>query len=248
MLRAGRGKEFDPDLADALEADADLLLAELDTVDAWDAVIGSEPALAVVLTDEQFDEALLAIADFVDLKSPYSLGHARAVADLAAEAAARLGLSEGEVRTLRRAGLVHCFGKLGVSNAILDKQGPLTAGERERLHMVPYLTHRMLRQSPALRSVGDLAAQYGERLDGTGYPHGLAGTAISQPARLLAAAHLYQSLREPRPQRDPLTADRGGSPPEGRDAGGTPRRPGGRSRAERPRAIGGPGEWRAWPG
>ena len=248
LLRAGRGKEFDPDLADALEADADLLLAELDTIDAWDAVIGSEPALAVLLTDEQFDEALLAIADFVDLKSPYSLGHARAVADLAAEAAARLGLSEGEVRTLRRAGLVHCFGKLGVSNAILDKQGPLTAGERERLHMVPYLTHRMLRQSPALRSVGDLAAQYGERLDGTGYPHGLAGTAISQPARLLAAAHLYQSLREPRPQRDPLTADRGGSPPAGRDAGGTPGRPVGRSRADAPQAIGGPGEWWAWPG
>ena len=116
-----------------------------------------------------------------------------------------MGLSDGEARTLRRAGLVHCFGKLGVSNAILDKQGPLTAGERERLHMVPYLTHRMLRQSPALRSVGDLAAQYGERLDGSGYPHGLTGPAISQPARLLAAAHLYQSLREPRPQRDPLT-------------------------------------------
>ena len=77
---------------------------------------------------DRFDEALLAIADFVDLKSPYSLGHARAVADLAAEAAARLGLSEGEVRTLRRAGLVHCFGKLGVSNAILDKQGTADGG------------------------------------------------------------------------------------------------------------------------
>jgi DNA-binding CsgD family transcriptional regulator len=207
LLKAGRGKEFDPDLADALEADADLLLAELDTIDAWDAVIGSEPALAVVLTDESFDATLLAIADFVDLKSPYSLGHARAVADLAAEAAARWGLSEGEARALRRAGLVHCFGKLGVSNAILDKQGTLTAGERERLHMVPYLTHRMLRQSPALRGIGDLAAQYGERLDGSGYPHGLAGTSIPPSARLLAAAHLYQSLREPRPQRDPLTAE-----------------------------------------
>jgi HD-GYP domain-containing protein (c-di-GMP phosphodiesterase class II) len=205
VLRAYRGKEFDPFLVDAFDADADLLLSELDTVDAWEAVIGSEPALTVLLSDEQFEAALLAIADFVDLKSPYSLGHARAVADVAVAAGRQLGLLATEVATLRRAALVHCFGKLGVSNAILDKHGPLSAGERERLHMVPYLTHRMLRQSPALRPIGDLAAQYGERLDGSGYPHGLTGAAISQSARVLAAAHLYQSLREPRPQRDPLT-------------------------------------------
>ncbi len=201
LLQNRRGKEFDPQLADALDADAELLLAELDTADAWEAVIGSEPALTVLLSDEQFDAALLAIADFVDLKSPYSLGHARAVADLAAAAGETLGLPAPDVRALRRAGLVHCFGKLGVSNAILDKREPLTRGERERLHLVPYLTHRMLRQSPALREIGDLAAQYGERLDGSGYPHGLSGPALSQPARLLAAAHAYQSLREPRAVR-----------------------------------------------
>ena len=206
MLRSRRGKEFDPYLADALDADAELLLAELDTADAWEAVIGSEPALTVLLTEEQVDAALLAIADFVDLKSPYSLGHARGVAELAAAAGEALGLPGSDVRTLRRAGLVHCFGKLGVSNAILDKREPLTRGERERLHLVPYLTHRMLRQSPALREIGDLASQYGERLDGSGYPHGLAGPALSQPARVLAAAHAYQSLREPRAVREPYAA------------------------------------------
>jgi HD-GYP domain-containing protein (c-di-GMP phosphodiesterase class II) len=206
VVRSQKGKQFDPHLAEVLDTQADLLLADLDTIDTWDEVIGAEPALAVRLTEEGFDEVLLAIADFVDLKSPYSLGHARGVADLAAEAGRALGLPSYEVSLLRRAGLVHCFGKLGVSNAILDKQGPLTAGERERLHMVPYLTHRMLRQSPALRGIGDLAAQYGERLDGSGYPHGLAGPAISHPARVLGAAHLYQSLREPRPQREPHTA------------------------------------------
>jgi HD-GYP domain-containing protein (c-di-GMP phosphodiesterase class II) len=206
MLRNRKGKEFDPYLADALDGNADLLLAELDTVDAWDAVIGSEPALAIVLSEDEVDAALLAVADFVDLKSPYSLGHARAVADLAAEAGRAVGLSEDDVRLLRRAGLVHCFGKLGVSNAILDKRTPLTRGERERLHLVPYLTHRMLRQSPSLRPIGDLAAQYAERLDGSGHPHGLAGPAISQPARLLAAAHAYQSLMEPRADREPHPA------------------------------------------
>ena len=68
-------------------------------------MIDAEPALAVVLSvGERFDAALPAIANFVDLKSPYLLGHARAVADLAAAAGERLGLAEGEVRTLRRAG------------------------------------------------------------------------------------------------------------------------------------------------
>ena len=147
----------------------------------------------VLLTEEQFDAALLAIADFVDLKSPYSLGHARAVADLAAAAGATLGLPAPEVHALQRAALVHCYGKLGVSNAILDKREPLTRGERERLHLVPYLTHRMLRQSPALREIGDLAAQYGERLDGSGYPHG------SRRPRALAAG------AAPRPRRTPTS-------------------------------------------
>lgn len=205
LLRRQRGKQFDPHLVELFLANSEAVLAGLDDASTWDTVIAAEPALAVVLTDEQFDDALLAIADFIDLKSPYSLGHARSVAELAAGAGTRVGLPAADVQTLRRAGLVHCFGKLGVSNAILDKDGPLSAGERERMHMVPYLTHRMLRPSQALRPIADLAAQYGERLNGTGYPHGLSGAAISLPARVLAAAHLYQSLREPRPQRDALT-------------------------------------------
>ena len=150
LARERRGEQFDPTLADLMDAEADMILSGLDTVGTWDAVIEAEPALAVVLSGERFDAALLAIANFVDLKSPYFLGHARAVADLAAEAGARLGLAEGEVRTLRRAGLVHDLGRLGVSNAIWDKRGPLGAGEWERVRLHPYLTERMLRQSEAL--------------------------------------------------------------------------------------------------
>lgn len=207
LVRSQRGKQFDPHLADEFDAHAEILLADLDTVDTWDAVIGAEPSLAMVLSDDRFDSALLAIADFVDLKSPYSLGHARAVAELAGDAANRLGMSDHEVRTLRRAGLVHCFGKLGVSNAILDKEAPLSAGERERMRMVPYLTERMLRQSPALAPLAAVAVQHGERLDGSGYPHGLSGAAISRPARVLGAADAYQTLREPRAFREGMSAE-----------------------------------------
>ena len=111
------------------------------------------------------------------------------------------------MRTLRRAGLVHDFGRLGVSNAIWDKRGPLGAGEWERVRLHPYLTERMLHQSAALAPLGAIAVQHRERLDGSGYPRGLAGAAISRPARILGAADAYQAMREPRPYRPARSAD-----------------------------------------
>jgi hypothetical protein len=76
LARERRGGHFDPALSDLLDAEADVLLSGLESVGVWDAVIDAEPALAVVLSGEQADAALAAIANFVDLKSPYFLGHA----------------------------------------------------------------------------------------------------------------------------------------------------------------------------
>src|SRR5205085_5543930 len=179
----------------------------LDEIETWDAVIESEPALAVVLSWDRFDAALLAVANFVDLKSPYSLGHSRAVAELAAAAGAQLGVAEAEVRTLRRAGLVHDFGRLGVSNALWDKRGQLGTGEWERVRLHPYVTDRMLQQSAVLAPLGAIAVQHRERHDGSGYPRGLTGPAIARPARILGAADAYQAMREPRPHRPERPAD-----------------------------------------
>src|SRR6185436_11884752 len=116
-------------------------------------------------------------------------------------------LEEGERRMLRRAGLVHGFGRLGISNAIWDKPGPLGAGEWERVRLSPYLSERMLHQSEALRPLGALAVGHRERLDGSGYPRGLSGAAISRPARVLGAADAYQAMREPRPHRPARSPD-----------------------------------------
>jgi HD-GYP domain-containing protein (c-di-GMP phosphodiesterase class II) len=207
LARERRGGDFDPALADLVEAEADVILSGLDTIGVWDAVIDAEPALAVVLAGDRFDAALLAIAGFVDLKSPYFLGHGRAVSELAAQAGARSGLGEADVRRLRRAGLVHGLGRLGVSNAILDKRGALGAGEWERVRLQPYLTDRMLRQSEALAPVARIAVQHRERLDGSGYPHGLSGAGISREARILAAADAYQAMRETRPHRPERSAE-----------------------------------------
>jgi len=207
LARKRSGHQFDPALADVLTSKAEEIFAGLDTVHSWDSVIEAEPALAVVLSGDEFDRALLAIGNFVDLKSPYTLGHACAVADLAAEAAHQYGLGPDDQRLLRRAGLAHGLGRLGVSNAIWDRAGPLSAAEWERVRMYPYLTERMLRQSAALAPLGALAVQHRERLDGSGYPRGLSGNAMSLQARVLAAAEAYQCKREARPHRPVRTAD-----------------------------------------
>jgi DNA-binding CsgD family transcriptional regulator len=94
-----------------------------------------------------------------------------------------------------------------VSNSIWDKRGPLGTGERERVRMHPYLTERMLQQSEALAPLGAIAVQHRERLDGSGYPRGLSGHAISRPGRILGAADAYQAMREPRPHRPARPAD-----------------------------------------
>ena len=117
------------------------------------------------------------------------------------------GLSDDDAKLVRRAGLVHDLGRLGVSNAIWDKRGPLTAAELERVRLHPYLTERMLASSDALASVGAIAVQHHERLDGSGYPRGLSGDALTPAGRILAAADAYHAMTEPRPHRDALAAE-----------------------------------------
>jgi DNA-binding CsgD family transcriptional regulator len=206
VARSRSGKQFDPALAALLCAEADAILAGLDAVPAWQAVIAAEPALAVELSPAELDGALTATANFVDLKSSFTLGHSVAVGELAGEAGNRLGLSAEKTELLGRSGLVHGYGRLGVSNSIWDRTGPLGVGEWERVRMCPYLTERMLRQSTALAPLGEIAVQHRERLDGSGYPRGLSGGAISRLARVLGGADAYQAMREPRPHRPARSA------------------------------------------
>jgi HD-GYP domain-containing protein (c-di-GMP phosphodiesterase class II) len=207
MARERRGKQFDPELADLICRDPIAIFGGLDEVATWTAVVDSEPAVGGELSAAAFDAALLAIANFVDLKSPYFLGHAQAVAELCEAAGARMRLPADEVVVLRRAALVHGFGRLGISNAILDKPGPLGPGEWERVRLEPYLTERILQSSPALAPLGAIAVQHRERLDGSGYPRALSGSVISRAGRILAVAAAYQSMREPRAHRAALSAD-----------------------------------------
>jgi DNA-binding CsgD family transcriptional regulator len=168
-------------------------------------VIDTEPVPAPPLTADGLDSALEAIADFADLKSPYTLGHTRAVAELATSAARVMSWSPRELTHIRRAALLHDIGRLGVSNGIWDKTDPLSATELERIRLHPYLTDRMLAASPGLAVYGATAAQHHERLDGSGYPYGLRGDALSIAGRLLAATDTYVTKIEERPHRPALS-------------------------------------------
>jgi HD-GYP domain-containing protein (c-di-GMP phosphodiesterase class II) len=204
VARARSGTQFDPALADLFCDQAPELLAGLDRVSSWDAVIEGEPALIRTVDDDGLDGILEAIGDLADMKTPYTAGHSRGVAELAAAAAAEIGIPESERKTLWRAALLHDIGRIGVSNAIWDKRGPLTATEFERVRLHPYLTDRMLACSIALAPLRGLAGRHHERLDGSGYPRGLTASALGPCDRVLAAADAYRAMREPRPHRRSL--------------------------------------------
>ncbi|HVM14444.1 MAG TPA: HD domain-containing phosphohydrolase [Egibacteraceae bacterium] len=207
LARKLSGSQFDPSVASRFAAEAADIVGDLDGANTWDEVIAAEPTLTRPLSAGELDTALGAVSDFVDLKSPYLLGHGRAVAQLVQGASGIVGLDAETSRLSCRAALVHGLGRLGVSNAIWDKRGTLGPGEWERVRLQPYLTERMLQQSAALNPMGALAGQVRERLDGSGYPKGLDGRALSMPARVLAAADVYQAMLEPRPHRPAHSPD-----------------------------------------
>jgi HD-GYP domain-containing protein (c-di-GMP phosphodiesterase class II) len=206
VARERRGTQFDPGLVDCFCTRHAEILDGLGDISAWEEVIALDPQLGAALTDDQLDQALDALADFSDLKCPLRLGHSRGVAELAAQAGAALGLPAADVVMLRRAALVQDIGMIGIPSGVWDEPGVWSISQRERARTHPYLTERMLARTPPLAQVGRCAALHHERLDGSGYPRGLRGDAISRPARILGAADVYNALRQPRPHRLALAA------------------------------------------
>lgn len=207
MVRARRGGQFDPQVADAFVANAEELLSGPPIGDVWEAALREAPDRHQRLDDQMLDTLLVALGDFVDLKCPFTLGHSRAVARLAGEAAVAAGLDADAVALTRRAGHVHDLGRIGVSNQLWSKSGTLTASEFERVRLHPYFTVRILKQVPGLRQLADVAGNHHECVDGSGYPRALSGTALGLTDRILAAAVSYQSACEPRPYRQEMTPE-----------------------------------------
>lgn len=205
VARARRGTHFDPADVDVFCAAAGDVLVGIDARAEWEALIEAEPGLQRSLTELELDAALEGVAEFTDLRSPPRAGHSRGVADLAAKAGELCGLSPGDSTTLRRAALVHDIGMHGIPATILDKPGPLSESDWERMRMHAYYTQRMLSRPPPLARIGTVAAMATERLDGSGYHRGLSGAAIPTTGRILAAADADRAMTEPRPHRPPLS-------------------------------------------
>jgi HD-GYP domain-containing protein (c-di-GMP phosphodiesterase class II)/DNA-binding CsgD family transcriptional regulator len=207
MLRRRTGGWFDPVVVEACARRSDDIFAELEAGSVWDAVLAAEPSPSVALSERRIDDLAQAVADVVDLKSPWLLGHSRGVAELAEAAAGTLGLDVGEVAAIRRAGLFHDLGRVGVSNLVWDKPGPLTAAEWEQVRLHAYHTERILVRSPVLAPLARLAGMHHERMDGSGYHRGVTAAAIPIGARVLAAADVFQALTEPRPHRSARSSE-----------------------------------------
>jgi HD-GYP domain-containing protein (c-di-GMP phosphodiesterase class II) len=200
------GEAYEPRLAKLALANFDDLLAEIDEARMWEQAVEAEPFPKIWIAGERVDAAFSAIAALTGLKSPWLREHSTGVAELAEAAAWRLDLDEPTVTRVRRAALAHDLGRIGVSNAIWEKPGPLGFGEWERVRLHPHFSERAFAQSPALAPIGLLAGSHHERLDGSGYHRGTRGSDLDQQARILAAADCYAAMREARPHRAALDA------------------------------------------
>jgi HD-GYP domain-containing protein (c-di-GMP phosphodiesterase class II) len=201
--RAGAG--LDPRAVREFLALGEDLFAGLDAPSVWEDAIAAEPGPRPVAVDERIEDWLSAVADFADMKSMFTVGHSRAVAELAGASAGIAGLPAAEVRLVRWSALVHDIGRVCVPLHVWVKPGPLTQDERERVRLHCYHSERVLDAAGALRPLAKLAGAHGERYDGSGYHRGCRGDDLPLSAWLLAAADCYQAMQEPRAHRPALT-------------------------------------------
>ncbi|KQQ86891.1 HD-GYP domain-containing protein [Massilia sp. Leaf139] len=202
--RARAGSWFDPRLVAAFErvAKRDAFWDMLVSKDIDRTVFAMEPAEHTIpLDDDYLDDIAAAFGQVVDSKSPYTSGHSSRVAlytDMIAEA---LGLPAERRRWLKRGALLHDVGKLGVSNSVLDKAGALDREEWAAVREHAAYTEMILGRISAFAELGRIAGAHHERLDGGGYPRGLAGDQIDIETRIITTADVFDAITAERPYR-----------------------------------------------
>jgi putative nucleotidyltransferase with HDIG domain len=151
--------------------------------------------------------SLSALVHLLEARSRHFEGHSQNVSEVAEAMARQLGLGDAEVEAVRIAGLLHDIGMIAVPDAILNKREGLTPGETERVREHTRLAERVLRPFTHLGPAVDFVVSHHERLDGSGYPDGLAGKEISLGAQIVAGADVYSALIESRPFREAVTPE-----------------------------------------
>ena len=142
------------------------------------------------------------LADAVEAKDPYTHGHCEAASRYARLIAHHMGLSDYDQAVVCYAALLHDVGKIGVSDGVLHKPGPLLPEEVELMRAHVRVGYDLLSTVPALRAVADVVLHHHERYDGTGYPDGMQGEAIPVAARIVAVVDAYCAMVERRSYKE----------------------------------------------
>jgi HD-GYP domain-containing protein (c-di-GMP phosphodiesterase class II) len=210
VVRQRSGTWFEPDLVKAAVSLAvrGKLWSEFENGNPLRDVLKLEPRWNVLGEGGiTLDSIALAFAQVVDAKSPFTFNHSNGVANATVAIARRLGLPRERILFLRHAALLHGLGKLGISNAILEKPGKLDETEWEAMRRYPYYTWTILRSIPGFEEMSEVAASHHEKLNGKGYFRGLTAGQMSLDARILVVADIFNALAAKRPYRDALPMD-----------------------------------------
>lgn len=154
--------------------------------------------------EKAFMRTIEVVMNLSEMRDPYTVGHERQVAEIAVAIGAGLGMDAWRLEGLRAAGCVHDVGKIAVPSEILAKPSRLTPAEYELIKVHPRIGHDVLKGIDSPWPVAQVALQHHERLDGSGYPHGLANGEILLEARILAVADVVEAMAAHRPYRPGL--------------------------------------------
>lgn len=154
-----------------------------------------------------FEDSVEALASALEVRDPYTAGHQRRVAQLAAAIAKELGLGRNQIRGLYLAALVHDIGKISVPAEVLNKPGRLEELEFGLIKNHPQVGYEILSKVKFPWPVAEIVRQHHERNDGSGYPRGLRGEEILLEARILAVADVVEAMSSHRPYRPALGLD-----------------------------------------
>ena len=203
-VKARSGSWFDPQLVDHFieVSKRDTFVQGLESADIVERVMSLAPAKASMFVDEEYLDCIVsAFGRIVDSKSPYTSGHSERVAVYSDLIAQELGIDERERQWLKRAALLHDLGKLGVSNAILDKPGKLDEQEWEAVKSHAALTEQILNYLRPFKEMAWVAGAHHEKLDGTGYPKQLNAEQIPLSTRIITTADIFDAITAERPYR-----------------------------------------------
>ena len=163
------------------------------------------PATVRLSGERGLDVTCDAFAEIIDAKSAFTASHSTRVTEYAVEMGRMLGFAPDRLATLRRAGLLHDIGKLGVPTHVLEKPGKLSDEEFGKIRSHPAHTERILEMIDGFGRVTEIAAAHHERIDGRGYHRGVPGEFLDVEMRILAVADVFDALSAERPYREALS-------------------------------------------